>query len=108
MIDRVPPVVHKPTPEAAVYSLNWLTATGSGILLAAVISGLIMGFTPWRMAHVYWKTIVRVRSRCSRSRPCSPLATSPAIRASTPRWALPSPAPACSIRFSARCWDGWG
>jgi lactate permease len=61
MIDRVPPVVHKPTPEAAVYSLNWLTATGSGILLAAVISGLIMGFTPWRMARVYWHTIVRVR-----------------------------------------------
>ncbi len=61
MIQRVPPVVRKPTPEAAVYSLNWLTATGSGILVAAVISGLIMGFTPWRMAHVYWKTIVRVR-----------------------------------------------
>jgi lactate permease len=61
MIARVPPVVHKPMPEAAVYSLNWLTATGSGILVAAVISGLIMGFTPWHMAHVYWKTIVRVR-----------------------------------------------
>jgi lactate permease len=61
MIDRVPPVVSKPTPEPAVYSLNWLTATGSGILIAAVISGLIMGFTPWRMARVYWNTIVRVR-----------------------------------------------
>jgi lactate permease len=61
MIDRVPPVVSKPTPEAAVYSLNWLTATGSGILLAAVISGLIMGFTPWTMARAYWNTIVRVR-----------------------------------------------
>jgi lactate permease len=61
MIQRVPPVVRKPTPEAAVYSLNWLTATGSGIVVAAVISGLIMGFTPWRMAQVYWKTIVRVR-----------------------------------------------
>jgi lactate permease len=61
MIQRVPPVVRKPTAEAAVYSLNWLTATGSGIVVAAMISGLIMGFTPWRMAHVYWKTIVRVR-----------------------------------------------
>jgi lactate permease len=61
MIDRVPPVVSRPTPEPAVYSLNWLTATGSGILLAALISGLIMGFTPWHMAHVYWKTTVRVR-----------------------------------------------
>jgi lactate permease len=31
MIQRVPPVVRKPTPEAAVYSLNWLTATGSAL-----------------------------------------------------------------------------
>ena len=61
MVQRVPPVVRKPTGEAAVYSLNWLTATGSGILVAAVISGLIMGFTPWKMAHIYWKTIIRVR-----------------------------------------------
>lgn len=61
MIQRVPPVVPKPTAEAATYVLNWLTATGSGILVAAVISGLIMGFTPWKMAHVYWKTLVKVR-----------------------------------------------
>jgi lactate permease len=61
MIQRVPPVVRKPTAEGAVYTLNWLTATGSGILVAAVISGFIMGFTPWKMAHIYWKTMVRVR-----------------------------------------------
>src|SRR6202041_1322084 len=61
MVQRVPPVVRKPTPEAAVYSLNWLTATGSGILVAAIVSGFIMGFNPWKLAQVYWKTIVRVR-----------------------------------------------
>jgi lactate permease len=61
MVQRVPPVVRKPTAEAAVYSLNWLTATGSGILVAAIISGFVMGFTPWKMAHTYWRTIVRVR-----------------------------------------------
>ena len=61
MVQRVPPVVRKPTAEGAVYSLNWLTATGSGVLLAAVISGLIMGFSPWKLAQVYGKTIVRVR-----------------------------------------------
>jgi lactate permease len=61
MVQRVPPVVRKPTPEAAVYSLNWLTATGSGILVAAIVAGFIMGFTPWKLAQVYWKTIVRVR-----------------------------------------------
>ena len=61
MVQRVPPVVRKPTAEGAVYALNWLSATGSGILIAAVVSGLIMGFTPWKMARVYWRTIVRVR-----------------------------------------------
>jgi lactate permease len=61
MVQRVPPVVRKPTAEAAVYSLNWLSATGSGILVAAIISGFIMGFTPWKLVHIYWKTIVRVR-----------------------------------------------
>jgi lactate permease len=61
MVQRMPPVVLKPTPEAAVYVLTWLSATGSGILVAALISGLVMGFTPWKMAHTYWRTIVRVR-----------------------------------------------
>lgn len=61
MVMRVPPVVRKPAAEAAVYSLNWLSATGSGILFAAVISGFIMGFTPWKLLRMYWRTIVRVR-----------------------------------------------
>jgi lactate permease len=61
MVQRVPPVVRKPTGEGAIYILNWVSATGSGILVAAIISGLIMGFTPWKMAHIYWQTIARVR-----------------------------------------------
>jgi lactate permease len=61
MIQRVPPVVRKPTAEAAVYSLNWMSATGSGILVAAIIAGLIMGFTPWKLLLTYGKTLMRVR-----------------------------------------------
>jgi lactate permease len=61
MVQRVPPVVRKPTAEAAVYTLNWVSATGSGILMAAIISGLVMGFTPWKLVQTYWKTIMRVR-----------------------------------------------
>jgi lactate permease len=60
-IQRVPPVVRKPTAEGAVYSLNWISATGSGILLAAVIAGLIMGFTPWKLLLTYGRTLMRVR-----------------------------------------------
>jgi lactate permease len=61
MIQRMPPVVAKPQKEAAVYVLNWLSATGSGILLAAIIAGLFMKFSPLGLARVYWRTIVRVR-----------------------------------------------
>lgn len=61
MVQRVPPVVRKPTAEAAIYSLSWLSATGSGILVAALISGLIMGFTPWAMVKAYGRTVIRVR-----------------------------------------------
>ncbi len=61
MVQRVPPVVRKPTLEPAVFTLNWLTATGSGILIAAMISGLVIGFTPWKLAKVYGRTLVRVR-----------------------------------------------
>jgi lactate permease len=61
LIQRVPPVVPKPAAEAAVYTLNWLSATGTGILFAAVISGLGMGLSPRRIARVYGRTLVRVR-----------------------------------------------
>jgi lactate permease len=61
MVQRVPPVVRKPTAEAAIYSLNWVSATGSGILVAAIISGLIMGFSPWKLLRTYGRTIMRVR-----------------------------------------------
>ncbi len=61
------PVVPKPTPEAptkpeeAVYKLNWLSATGSGILVAAVLAGFLMGFSPLQMLQTYGQTLVRVR-----------------------------------------------
>ena len=61
MIMRVPPVVAKPTAEAAIFNLNWLSATGSGILVAALISGIVMGFSPGAMLKVYGKTLLRIR-----------------------------------------------
>jgi lactate permease len=61
LILRVPPVVAKPTPEAAVFQLNWITATGSGILVAAVISGFVMGVGPIQMVKQYGKTLFKVR-----------------------------------------------
>ncbi len=61
LVVRVPPVVPKPTPEAAVYTLNWLSATGSGILIAAIIAGLVMGISVPKLAQTYGETLKRVR-----------------------------------------------
>ena len=61
MVVRVPPIVAKPTPEAAVYVLNWLSATGSGILIAAIIAGLVMGISIPKMAQTYGRTLKLVR-----------------------------------------------
>jgi hypothetical protein len=106
MVQRVPPVVRKPTGEGAIYILNWVSATGSGILVAAIISGLIMGFTPWKMAHIYWQTIARVRfSLLTIAAMLS--AISHGIPGWTPPWAWRSREPECCIPSSARCWDGW-
>ena len=58
---RMPPVVAKPTPEAAVFGFNWLSATGSGILFAAVISGFIMGLSLTRIVAIWWQTLWHVR-----------------------------------------------
>jgi lactate permease len=58
---RVPPVVTKPTKEPAVFGLNWVSATGSGILIAALISGLIMGLSVPKIFSIYGRTLMKVR-----------------------------------------------
>ena len=61
-IMRTPPVVPADAkPEEALYKLNLLSVTGTGILIAAIISGFVMGFTPWKMLKMWLRTIVRIR-----------------------------------------------
>lgn len=57
MINKVAPIVAKPTPEGAVFSFTWLSYTGSGMLIAAIIAGLLMGFSPVKIVKEYGKTI---------------------------------------------------
>jgi lactate permease len=57
MINKVAPVAPKPTPEGAVFAFTWLTYTGSGMLIAAIIWGLIVGFSPIGLVKSYAATI---------------------------------------------------
>ena len=58
---RVPPVVAAPTSEPAVFNLNWLSATGTGIFLAALIAGLLMGLNPAQLARAFARTVYKIR-----------------------------------------------
>ncbi len=57
MINKVAPVVSTPTKEAAVFSFTYLSFTGTGMLIAAIISGFLMGFSPAKMIAEYGRTI---------------------------------------------------
>ncbi len=57
MINKVPPVAAKPTPEAAVFGFTYLSFTGTGMLIAAIVSGFLMGFSPTKMIAEYGRTI---------------------------------------------------
>ena len=61
MINKVPPVVAKPTSEGAVFAFTYLSFTGSGMLIAAIISGSLMGFSPLRLLRAYGETLWVVR-----------------------------------------------
>jgi lactate permease len=61
LIQRVPPVVARPTFEPAVFTLNWLTATGTGILVAALIAGLLMGLGPLTLFKCFVRTLFNIR-----------------------------------------------
>jgi lactate permease len=57
MVNKVPPVAAKPTPEGAIFSFTYLSFTGTGMLIAAIISSFLMGLSPAKMIAEYGRTI---------------------------------------------------
>ncbi len=61
MVQRMPPVVAQPEFEAAVFSFNLLSATGTALLIAGVLAGLCLGLSPGKLLALYGRTFWRVR-----------------------------------------------
>jgi lactate permease len=61
LVQKVPPVVASPRAEAAIYNFNLLSATGTGILLAAIASGIFLGYSVAGLAKAYGRTLYLVR-----------------------------------------------
>ncbi len=57
----VPAVTQREKPEDAVFQFNWLSATGTGIFIAAVLSAFWMRVRPRRFLAIFFATLYRMR-----------------------------------------------
>jgi lactate permease len=60
LIFRAPPVVAQPRAEDAIFSFNWLSATGTALLLTGIVSGLLLRLSPVRLMQIFLRTLSRV------------------------------------------------
>src|SRR5216684_1813112 len=56
LIMRVPPVVARPAPYAAVFTLNWVTASGSACFIATIAAAIVLGVRPKQFVGIYRAT----------------------------------------------------
>ena len=61
MVTQVPPVVPKKTQYAALFELNWLTASGTACLLATLAAALCLGVGPKQLGGIYMATFKQLR-----------------------------------------------
>ena len=59
---RAPPVVGKIEKEKAIFTFNWLSATGTALLISGILSGLILRLSPLELARIFARTSWRVRT----------------------------------------------
>jgi lactate permease len=55
-ITRVPPVTPAPAPYAAVFTFNWLSASGTACFLATIAASILLGVGPRRFVGLYVAT----------------------------------------------------
>ena len=60
-VERVPPVVTAPRLEEAIFNFNILSATGTSLLIAGLLSGILLGLGPGELFRVLLGTLKRVR-----------------------------------------------
>jgi lactate permease len=58
---RTAPVVAKPAAEGARFDFNWLTATGTGCFISAILAGVLLGLGPGKLLRIFGQTLVRLR-----------------------------------------------
>jgi lactate permease len=62
MVQRMPPVAAiNAKPEAARFAINWLSAAGTGVFVAAVLSGLVLKLSATQWKDAFMQTMHRMK-----------------------------------------------
>jgi len=61
VVTQVAPIVKKPTQMAALYKINWLSAAGTSLFIASIISAAILGIGPGRFLSIFGKTFLQLK-----------------------------------------------
>ena len=61
LVMKVPPVSPEPHAEVAIFNFSILSMTGTGILLAGILSGFLLGYSPAGLVRMYGRTIYMIR-----------------------------------------------
>jgi lactate permease len=61
MITQLPPVTTKPTPYAALFEFNWLSASGTACLLATLATALVLRVSPKGVVDAYIATFKQLK-----------------------------------------------
>jgi lactate permease len=62
LVQRMPPVAPvNAKPEAARFVINWLSAAGTGVFVAAVLSGLVLGLSAAQWKQAFSRTLQRMK-----------------------------------------------
>jgi lactate permease len=62
MVQRMPPVAPvNAKPEAARFAINWISAAGTGVFVAALLSGLALGLSASQWKEAFLQTMHRMK-----------------------------------------------
>jgi L-lactate transport len=61
LVTRVPPVTGRPSPYGAVFTLNWLSASGTACLFATLAAAIVLRVKPSRVVKAYTGTFNQLK-----------------------------------------------
>ncbi len=62
VVQRMPPVAPvNAKPEVAKFAINWLSAAGTGVFVAAILAGLVLGLSASQWREAFGRTLHRMK-----------------------------------------------